>query len=371
MTMWKILFWTAAALGAASLVFLAARVPGLTGLRPRSRLGRFCAFSAGLACVAGATAALGLALGKVNAFVCLLHAAAIWAAFDLASWLFSKLSGARISPRASGLAALTATLAVLSCGWYLEHNVWQTRYELATHKSVPALRVAIIADVHLGTTFNARGFARHLSRIEAASPDLLAVVGDYVDDDTTREDMLEATRALGRVKTTHGVFFVSGNHDRGYYGPTYRGFSEAELFQALEAAGVRVLQDEAVALGQAFYLVGRRDRSASRVPAAELLAGLERARYAIVLDHQPADFDSEAAAGADLVLCGHTHGGQLFPFNRAGRWIGANDLVYGHERRGATDFVVTSGISNWALKFKTGTKSEFVIVDVKPARGGP
>ena len=83
-----------------------------------------------------------------------------------------------------------------------------------------------------------------------------------------------------------------------------------------------------------------------------------------MLDHQPSDFDAEAAAGADLVLCGHTHGGQFIPINHVGEWIGENDLRYGHEKRGDTDFIVSSGISNWTFKFKTGCRSEFVVIDL-------
>ena len=85
----------------------------------------------------------------------------------------------------------------------------------------------------------------------------------------------------------------------------------------------------------------------------------------IVIDHQPTDYANQALAEVDLVLSGHTHGGQLFPFNQVGKWIGANDRIYGHEKRNKTDFIVTSGISDWAIKFKTGTKSEYVVINIK------
>ena len=97
-----------------------------------------------------------------------------------------------------------------------------------------------------------------------------------------------------------------------------------------------------------------------------LTEGLDPSRYMIVIDHQPNDYDAEAAAGADLVLSGHTHGGQLIPITKVGEWIGANDATYGYERRGDTDFIVTSGISAWSILFKTGCKSEYVIIDILP-----
>ena len=104
-----------------------------------------------------------------------------------------------------------------------------------------------------------------------------------------------------------------------------------------------------------------------RLSPEQLLSGAERNRYIVLLDHQPHDFDAEAAAGADLVLSGHTHGGQFIPVRHVGEWVGENALRYGHERRGNTDFVVSSGISNWTLQFKTGCRSEIVLIHIQPA----
>lgn len=97
----------------------------------------------------------------------------------------------------------------------------------------------------------------------------------------------------------------------------------------------------------------------------ELVAGLDDDKYMIVLDHQPHDYDAQEQAGVDLVLSGHTHGGQLFPINYVGEWTKENEKTYGLEKRGNTNFIVTSGISCWAIDFKTGCKSEYVMIDVE------
>ncbi|MBP5240222.1 MAG: serine/threonine protein phosphatase, partial [Oscillospiraceae bacterium] len=198
---------------------------------------------------------------------------------------------------------------------------------------------------------------------------------DFVDDDTSREDMLGGCEALGGLKTTCGVFFVYGNHDSGYFSEEARGWSGAELRDALEANGVVVLEDAFSNIGDGLIIAGRKDRSVeqrggARKTAAELLCGLDQSAYIVLLDHQPHDFDAEAAAGADLVLCGHTHGGQFIPINHVGEWIGENCLRYGHEKRLDTDFIVSSGISNWSFRFKTGCKSEYVVIDLIPATEG-
>jgi predicted MPP superfamily phosphohydrolase len=83
---------------------------------------------------------------------------------------------------------------------------------------------------------------------------------------------------------------------------------------------VIVLQDEVRLIDDRFYVIGRQDKSeedrgAGRKTPAQLMEGLEPDLYRIVLDHQPCEYDQEEAAGASLVLSGHTHGGQFFPFN--------------------------------------------------------
>ena len=163
------------------------------------------------------------------------------------------------------------------------------------------------------------------------------------------------------------VYFIYGNHDKGYF--RYRNFTAAELETALTENGVIILEDESALVDGWYYVIGRQDRSIrSRAGMAELTAGLDESKYMILLDHQPNDYANEAASPVDLVLSGHTHGGHLFPAGQIGLMMGANDRRYGTEVRNGTVFVVTSGISGWAIPFKTGTFSEVVILDILPER---
>ena len=119
------------------------------------------------------------------------------------------------------------------------------------------------------------------------------------------------------------------------------------------------------ALDREFDLFPRRREAVYRAAAA-IRENEPLARYTVLLDHQPNDYANEAVPPVDLVLSGHTHGGHIFPAGQIGLLTGANDRRYGTERRGDTDFVVTSGISGWAIPFKTGTWSEYVVIDVLP-----
>lgn len=271
-------------------------------------------------------------------------------------------------PYIVGIIVICIEIAYFSAGWYLDHNVWEKDYDLVTSKDLgmEQLRIAQITDSHLGVTFDGDGFAEHMKSVQAARPDILVITGDYVDDDSTREDMIRSCEALKEFEAPYGKYFIYGNHDKGYYGN--RNFTADDLEASLLDAGVKILKDETVSVDDRFCIVGRKDRSdTGREPIADLVSPIDPSKYIIVLDHQPADFAAEAASGADLVLCGHTHGGQMLFMKIAGMLMKANDRFYGIEERNGTVFIVSSGISDWAIKFKTGTRSEYCIIDVKSA----
>ena len=370
MAIWAMIAWTLIVCVAVSLLYLGAKVPDLFSIKTAAALANFHYLAPGLIITTGVAALLTFCFHAINAMVCLIYAAMIWFASDLVFGLTNKLGFTAFKPQQIGYLALALTLVALLVGWHLAHHVYVTKYHLQTSKTVPSLRIVMFGDAHIGSTFDGDGFAKHLRVIESYQPDLVLIAGDYVDDSTTKEEMVRATRHLGRLKTKYGIYFVFGNHDRGYYGSARRGFSAQDLVQELTKQGVHVLLDQSVLIDNSFYVIGRHDysivqeRRGARKPMQELIKDLDQNRYMIVLDHQPADFVNQAKAEVDLVLCGHTHGGQLFPFNRVGKWLKVNDLVYGHEKRHKTDFIVTSGISDWAIKFKTGTRSEFVVIDI-------
>ncbi len=371
MIMWVVIMWVAIAFLGLSLFYLGTRIPYFFDAATVTSWTKMKTFLISSWTIIGFMGLITLCLDFVNAIICALYFAMIWAVSDFTFFLIQKVFHFNLGHYYAGWVAIFVSILSLSLGWYLNHHVWQKNYTVTTSKDVPNFRIAMFADSHLGTTFHADGLKKHLDMIQAQKPDILVVVGDYVDDGTTREDMIQATRALGKVKTKHGIYFVFGNHDKGYYGSAHRGFSAQELVQELTQNGITVLRDESVLLKNAFYIIGRRDYSevkeqgGKRASIHDLVESLDRDKFMIVLDHQPVEYNQEAEAKTDLVLSGHTHGGQLFPFNQVGKWIGANDLVYGLEKRDHTHFIVTSGISDWAIQFKTGTKSEFVIIDIK------
>lgn len=299
--------------------------------------------------------------------VIILHLFIIWLIADLIGYIIKKITKKTWKVYWQGIGAILFFLAYITGGYYVAHNVMETDYTIEAvnegEKVGEKLRIAMIADAHISATFDGEGFAKHVKTIQETEPDLLVIVGDFVDDDSKRVDMEKACAALGELKTKYGVYFVFGNHDRGYF--TYRDFTATDLVEELEKNGVTILEDEIVPIGEKYQLIGRQDKSRSRADIATLMTWADSSKYSIVLDHQPNDFEAESKTSADLVLTGHTHGGWLFPMAYISSRIGPDDRIYGMEKRNNTNFIVTSGISDWNLPIKTGTKSEFVIIDLE------
>ncbi|MDC7278291.1 metallophosphoesterase [Butyrivibrio fibrisolvens] len=305
-------------------------------------------------------------MGWINALTISIYTTMFFLIFGLIGRIFKKSLKMTTSVHWQGWLAIFASILYLVSGYYLCVSVVEKDYDLTTTKSIEPVKVAMIADSHIGTTFDGDGFAEHLKTIESQNPDILLIAGDFVDDGTKKANMEKACEALGEMNLKYGVWYSYGNHDEGYF--NHRDFTADDLEKRLLANGVHVLADEYELIDNNFYLVGRLDKNVDgdiRKSMDDLLKDIPEDKYIIVMDHEPNDYDSEANSKADLVVSGHTHGGQMVPIRHIGVLVGANDFTYGYKRINDTDFIVTSGISDWALKFKTGCRSEYVIINIE------
>lgn len=334
----------------------------------------------GLAAVFVLILLMTLLFSFTNMMIMMIILALFFAISDLVLFLICKIRKTERTGRArdiAGIVAIALTVVYFAAGWILAHHVFETTYTIRSEKIKEPLRIVLFADAHMGTTFDEAQFLKHVDLMNGVNPDVVVIAGDLVDDATDYDEMRACCSAIGGLRSTYGVFYAYGNHDKGYQGSA-RGYDAMALESALEEYGVRILEDSGAKIREDVMLIGRADASTGRSNGGYdfggreemevLLSDIEPDVYTVVIDHQPNDYEAEAAAGANLVLSGHTHGGQLFPINRIGELIGANDKTYGHEKCGDTDFIVTSGISAWEIPFKTGCKSEFVVIDLEPER---
>ncbi|MCD7832831.1 MAG: metallophosphoesterase [Lachnospiraceae bacterium] len=245
------------------------------------------------------------------------------------------------------------------------------------------LKIALVADLHLGYSVGLPQIKKITDIIREMEPDLIVFAGDLFDNEFAAIGQPEeCARILASLKSTYGSFACWGNHDVEeliFAGFTFHSketkvFGSPQMNQFLEASGIRILEDETLLIDNAFYLTGRLDasnfcRSASSKPVtgrktpAELTAGLDPEKPHIVIDHQPSELPELAAAGADLVLSGHTHDGQLFPaslITRIGWKNSRGKLCIGNMTS-----IVTSGAGVWGPAMRVGTNNEVVEISVQ------
>lgn len=279
----------------------------------------------------------------------------------------------RRQPARSGawaLAGVAAAVLLITVLGYL--NALRPRIrtlEIAVPKPAGALknlRIAMASDIHLGTIIRDSRLARIVSMINGLRPDIVLLPGDIVDESVPAEEEEKMTTTLASIRAPLGVYAVSGNHE--YYGGIVK---NAEY---LRRGGVRVLEDEAVVVAEAFVLAGRLDPTAvrfgrARKSLAEILGPADKRRPIILLDHQPFRLEEAEANGVDLQLSGHTHAGQLFPLNLINK--GVYEQNWGYWRRGATHYYISCGVGTWGPPVRTGSRPEIVLVEVTfGAKGG-
>lgn len=221
---------------------------------------------------------------------------------------------------------------------------------------VRSLRVALISDIHLGTIVGRKRLESILATLHSLDPDLILLAGDIVDEDlgpVIKENIGETLRT---ITAPLGVYGITGNHE--YIG------GAAKAVAYLEAHGITMLRDSVVVLQHGITLVGREDRSSRQFGGAKrksldvLLEGVRRDRPIILMDHQPFDLDSVARAGVDLQVSGHTHHGQLWPFNYITRMV--YEQSWGYLRKGESQFYISSGVGSWGPPLRLGNRPEIV-----------
>jgi hypothetical protein len=164
------------------------------------------------------------------------------------------------------------------------------------------------------------------------------------------------------IEATYGVYACLGNHDGG------RTFNQMANF--LEASNIRLLNDEYVIIDERLALFGRIDSSPiggfgelKRRDISDIISSVGATLPVIVLDHSPSNI-KEYGKEVDLILSGHTHGGQVFPANINFLRNAMFGVGYGHYQRDAysPQIIVTSGISTWGPPMRLGTLNEIVSI---------
>lgn len=222
-------------------------------------------------------------------------------------------------------------------------------------RSAHGFRIAVVSDIHLGPVLGRAHTRRIVDTVNRTQPDLIAVVGDLVDGSVA--DLGPAAEPLAELRSRHGAFFVTGNHE--YYSGV------AEWVDHVRELGLHPLENARVEI-DGFDLAGVNDiagESEGQGPDfGRALGDRDRTRAAVLMAHQPVVIDEAVRHGVDLQLSGHTHGGQLWPGNYIAEL--SNPTVAGLERYGDTQLYVTRGAGAWGPPVRVGAPSDITVVEL-------
>jgi len=222
------------------------------------------------------------------------------------------------------------------------------------------ISIIAISDIHLGNVIRKERLAAWVKLINRQNADIIMIAGDMFDHNMNTVESQQMDIELSRLTAKYGVYAIPGNHDY------YAGIDKA--MQYMKKSGIRVLRDQTVTIDHRLVVIGRDDLSnRKRKSLSLLMTGLNSQLPRIVLDHQPLSFSESRENNVDLHISGHTHNGQIFPFNRIVSKI--YELGYGYRKTGNTHYYVSSGLGLWGAPIRLGTQSEIVrfILKTKPS----
>lgn len=264
-------------------------------------------------------------------------------------------------------AATVIGAAVLLCAWGMKNafgpaNMVEVKVQVKNvTPELKSLRIALASDFHAGVIIGPKEVELWARQIMSLKPDLILLPGDLVD--RSADDIMHLSDAFRIMQAPLGVYGTTGNHE--YY---------AGLNGALEfchKAGIHMLMNEKIELPNGLVIAGIEDRTAismhrPRPTVQQFLADIPPEKPVIFMNHQPETNEALAAgkAGADLVVSGHTHGGQLWPFTILTK--ATYRFHHGcYSLDGKGHIIVSDGIGTWGPPMRLNAPPEIVLITLE------
>ena len=239
---------------------------------------------------------------------------------------------------------------------FLKLNTYDV--EVHAESAESGLRICLISDIHAGSGCYEYTYDDLVEQINACNADVLLIGGDLFDETTAENDADNFVWVLQTIRQPkYGIYYVYGNHD-GLMEDWVPGAKDAVL-----KAGVKVLADEMVTLGEDIQLIGCLDPKLRAENFETLYARLQPDpdKPLIVLTHRPKHFREMAALGVDLVMAGHTHGFNIPHFFSTSL---VNDMLDGLKTYGDMTAITSSGVGAWGFHYKWPAESEVVCIQL-------
>jgi hypothetical protein len=252
--------------------------------------------------------------------------------------------------------------------WNGLHSI-KTKFVNISLKKLPAaldgLRIVQITDLHIGPILRGEWLQKVVNRVNILNADIIAITGDLVDGSVA--ELGSHVAPLSALKAKHGIFFVTGNHE--YYSGV------EEWCDYLQNMNIKLLRNSHVSLniaGSAIDVAGVDDWSSRHFSGghnlAQALAKRDQTKPIILLAHQPISMHEAAKNDVDLQLSGHTHGGQIWPFNYLVYLQQPVSRGLFQDPNSKLQVYVSSGTGFWGPPMRLGTFSEITCITLRCAK---
>ncbi len=228
-------------------------------------------------------------------------------------------------------------------------------------RELDGLRIVQLSDIHHSSFTSREQIERAVETANNLQPDIIALTGDYVSKE--REYAAPCAELMGKLRARHGVYAVLGNHDHWTDAALVTDLFRAEGITVLVNQGMRFEKD-----GAAFWLAGVDDTMVGLEDLPLALAGAREDELKLLLAHNPIILRRAARAGVDLVLSGHTHGGQVrLRSERGGAGRPRRRPLKGLSNAGETQIYVTRGLGTVVLPVRFGCPPEVSLLELRCA----
>ena len=254
--------------------------------------------------------------------------------------------------------AIASTLSARSM--YEAQFIKHEKVEVNIKNLKKSYKIVQLSDIHIGGLIDEVFISNLVKRVNAIKPDIVVITGDLVDIEISRAE--SSLNELKKLKSKYGTYFIVGNHE--YF------HNIDEVITKVKSLGIRVLENENVYIGDegdGFNLAGVYDVFGYRVESHEpdIYKALEARNVSsptVLLAHQPL-FINEIEFGVDLMLSGHTHGGQLYPFRFLVKL--QQPYISGlHQHNKDLQVYVNKGTGFWGPPMRLGASSEITEIDL-------
>ena len=223
------------------------------------------------------------------------------------------------------------------------------------------IKIALVTDIHMGFIIGNHRVSKLVNQINSLNPDLVLFGGDLVDHNPLPVIKDDMGANFLRLNPPLGKYAITGNHE-------FIGHPEVSI-NYLSKFGITYLRDTIVNVDNLLLLAGRDDKDKQRFEGkprktlSQIMNGTHTDLPLILMDHQPVDYVNAEKAGADLMVSGHTHKGQIWPFGYITSKV--YELDWGLLKRNKTWFYVSSGYGTWGPPVRLGNRPEIVLFTLK------